>query len=405
MSEENKPVIKINLDKFTGDIGKVIEDKFIELEKKMTPGKEPTALTESIKGETVVEDFDWKVGIEEMLRTKRKDVGIYADQWDNPLDVKEITTTKFNEETRETEYTLKLTESLTEAIGTIGGGTIGATCCIPEIWADKIARDHVYPGSVFLGKWFIDWYDDIENKPGDKVYICRVGPALCTDMECIEPTTTAPTITCPYITLEHDVCAYAICKNDIDTVQYGLIDALNEGLGSCLEVCVDNYFFNVTLSCTNAGTLSSSGPMTGSLILEAMGSMLAGTYTPVKLIMHPVPWTSLMQDTNFTYANRFGARDVISGGRLEVAYGIELNVTPKGTLLVPDWEGSETASGTYRSLLLAKGAIAGAMKYGITVETEYSPRLQKRWVLADIKYGGVCLHPDGIYWIHSDETD
>ena len=111
--------------------------------------------------------------------------------------------------------------------------------------------------------------------------------------------------------------------------------------------------------------------------------------------MHPVPWTSLMQDTNFTYANRFGARDLISGGRLETAYGLEINTTPKGTLLI--------GGGTYRSLLLAKGAIAGAMKYGITVETEYSPRLQKRWVLADIKYGAVCLHPDGIYWIRTFE--
>ena len=45
MSEENKPVIKINLDKFTGDIGKVIDDKFTALEKKMTPAKETTALT------------------------------------------------------------------------------------------------------------------------------------------------------------------------------------------------------------------------------------------------------------------------------------------------------------------------------------------------------------------------
>jgi len=44
------------------------------------------------------------------------------------------------------------------------------------------------------------------------------------------------------------------------------------------------------------------------------------------------------------------------------------------------------------------------LKHGITIETEYSPRLQKRWVLADIKYGGACLHPDGIYWIHTVAT-
>ena len=122
---------------------------------------------------------------------------------------------------------------------------------------------------------------------------------------------------------------------------------------------------------------------------------------PVKAIMHPVVWASLMQDTNFSFANRFGARDVILGGRLEQAYGLEINVTPKGTLILPDWEWG--VSGTYRTLLLAKGALAGAMKHGITIETEYSPRLQKKWIIADIKYGGVCLHPDGIFWIQTVE--
>ena len=182
----------------------------------------------------------------------------------------------------------------------------------------------------------------------------------------------------------------------------GLVDALNEGLGSCLAVCVDNYFFNVALSCTNAGTLNCTGPMSGSILIEAMGSMMAGTYQPVKAIMHPVPWASLMQDTNFRYADRYGARDVVTGGRLEQAYGVEINVTPKGTLILPSWDWG--VSGTYRTLLLAKGALAGAMKHGITVETEYSPRLQKKWIIADVKYGGVCLHPDGIYWIHTVES-
>ena len=102
-----------------------------------------------------------------------------------------------------------------------------------------------------------------------------------------------------------------------------------------------------------------------------------------------------MQDTNFRYANQYGARDVVTGGRLETAYGMEINVTPKGTLHI--------GGGTYRTLLLAQGAMAGALKHGITIESEYSPRLQKRWVLADIKYGGVCLHPDGIYWIQTFE--
>jgi len=397
LSNENESPVEVNID--TEGLENRIVDKFnvkfTALEEMLAKKEKTEALSESTKDNKPV-DFDYEKGILERLISERKSDNFTPDEFRRP--VKSVSIVTYNEKTKEHEYSL--TESLVETIGTIAQGA--ANCCIPEIWADKIERDHVYPGSVFLGAWFVNWYDDIENRPGDTVRICRVAPAVCVDLTCDEPSTVAPTIACPSITLEHDVCALAICKNDMECVQTGLLDALNEGLGSCLQVCVDNYFFNVALSCTNAGTLVCTGPMAGSLIVEAMGSMMAGTYTPVKVIMHPVVWASLMQDTQFSYANRFGARDVVLGGRLEQAYGLEINVTPKGTLILPAWDWS--VSGTYRTLLLAKGALAGAMKHGITIETEYSPRLQKKWIIADIKYGGVCLHPDGIFWIHTVET-
>ena len=382
----SQPVIELDLSEFKKELKDDLKSHMDKMLEKLTPPGELKSLTE--KKFTPVQ-FDYRQGIEKVLHSTREVMGNYRDKYK----LSEAVKSEYDEKSKTTSY------ALTEAIG-----SLNPDCCIPEVWADKIERDHVYPGSVFLGAWFMNWYDDIEGKalganspgapkPGDKVHICRVGPATCADIACDEPTTTAATVACPNITLEHDTCAYYICREDIEDVQVGLVDALNEGLGTCLAVCVDNYFFNVALSCTNGGTVTSTGAMTGSLILEAMGTMLAGTYTPVKLIMHPVPWVSLMQDTNFRYANQFGARDVISGGRLDQAFGLEINVTPKGTLHI--------GGGTYRSLLLAKGALAGAIKHGITVESEYSPRYQKRWVIADIRYGGVCLHPDGIMWIHS----
>jgi len=380
LTEENtQPVIELDLSEFKEeikqDLAAVMEQVLEKLEK-------PGELKSSPEANAEPQEFDYRVGIAERLRSFKGRIGVDDYQYE---DVSKVAKAVYDESSKEHKY------YLSEAIG-----TVSPDCAIPEIWADKIERDHVYPGSVFLGAWFMNWYDEIEGKPGDKVHIVRVGPATCVDLSCDEPSTTAATIACPAITLEHDACAYTICKDDIEDVQVGLVDALNEGLGSCLAVCVDNYFFNVALSCTNAGTVSSTGPMTGSLILEAMGTMLAGTYQPAVLIMHPVPWTSLMQDTNFTYANRFGSRDVVSGGRLETAYGLEIVTTPKGTLHV--------GGGTYRSLMLAKGALAGAIKHGITIESEYSPRYRKRWVIADIRYGGVCLHPDGILWIESVEA-
>ena len=387
---EDSKIVEIDLSGLKDEIAKDTNDKFKKIEEMLTKAEEAQSLTES--KDYVAEEFDYRAPIEDILHSFksrayiRKEDYLFREKFGE--DFNKIAKTEFNDKSQKTEYSL--TESMVEAIG-----SLNPDCCIPEVWADKIERDHVYPGSVFLGAWFVNWYDDIQGRPGDKVHICRVGPAVCADLSCEEPTTTAATVACPYITLEHDVCAYYICREDIEDVQVGLVDALNEGLGSCLAVCVDNYFFNIALACTNGGTLTHTDVMTGSLLLEAMGSMMAGTYNPVKVIMHPVPWVSLMQDTNFSYANRFGSRDVISGGRLEQAFGLEINRTPKGTLVIGD--------GSYRTLLLAKGALGAAIKHGITVETEYSPRLQKRWVIADIRYGAVCLHPDGIYWIITKE--
>ena len=129
-----------------------------------------------------------------------------------------------------------------------------------------------------------------------------------------------------------------MCKNDIESVQPDLITELNAGLADCLNRQIDNYFFDVarTDDCT-AGTVLSGSALSGSLIAEAMGSMrngnqckwedldsnlkiipilLTGAYEPVVLITHPVSMSSLLQDTNFVYACRYGNRDVITGGRV-----------------------------------------------------------------------------------------
>ena len=395
MTEESPIEVSIDTDGMENRIVDKFNMKFLALEEMLAKKEKTQALSEGSPSNKPV-DFNWKAGIHEMLVSFKKSDNIQIDTWQDRRPVDTVSVVTYNEKTKEHEY--GLTEALVETIGTIST----TNCCIPEVWADKIERDHVYPGSVFLGAWFVNWYTDIEGKPGDTVHICRVAPSVCVDLTCDEPDTVAPLIVCPSITLEHDVCATAICKNTMECVQVGLVDAITEGLGSCLQVCVDNYFFNVALSCSNGGTLECTQPMSGSILLEAMGSMMAGTYTPVKVIMHPVPWTSLMQDQNFRYADHYGARDVVTGGRLETAYGLDINVTPKGTLILPTWDWA--VSGTYRTLLLAKGALAGAMKHGVTIETEYSPRFQKKWIIADVKYGGVCLHPDGIYWIHTVET-
>ncbi len=291
----------------------------------------------------------------------------------------------------EGKYFMHETASLTETIG-----TLDPDCCIPEVWADDIQLTHVYGKSIFWGAWFVNWNQGIFHKPGDTVHWCKIPPIIAGTLACTEPTITAPTMSCPSCSLTGRVCALTLCVDDIEDAQTGLVDAVNEAIGNCLSVAIDEYFINVALSCTNLGTLSNSGEMTGSILLEAMGTMQMATYNPVKLVCSSAQYKSLMQDTNFRYANRFGARDVVTGGILKVAYGIEINETPLGTMVV--------GGGTHRALLLAKGALAGAAKRGVMMETEYRPSQRVRWIIGSVRFCGLCLHNDGIYWITTVEA-
>ena len=264
---DDTPIIKID----TSAIAKVMEDRFKEQEKKLEEMLTSKAVTKGLNEpkEKTPQPFDYRTGVTGILHSFSERLG--PDAYSKRKNVEDIAirTETQNGPKKATSYSLK--ESFVETIG-----TVDPSCCIPEIWADKIERDHIYPGSIFLGAWFMNWYDEIKGRPGDTVNICRVGPATCVDLTCDEPATVAATVTCPQITMEEDACAYTICRADIEDVQVGLVDALNEGLGSCLAVCVDNYFFNVALSCNNRGTYTHTGRMTGSLIAEAMATMEAG---------------------------------------------------------------------------------------------------------------------------------
>jgi len=266
MSESPVEIV-IDTEGLKADLMKDFDAKFTAIQEALVDKPEPKSLTESVKDP--VQDFDYRLGIWEVLRKPSARVGLHSDEWELEQGIKTISDVAVvKTEDGKTSYSLK--ESFVETIGTVSQ----TNCCIPSIWADTIERDHVYPGSIFLGAWFVNWYEEIHNRPGDEVIVCSVGPATCTDLTCDEPATDAAEITCGTISLEHDVCAYSICKNTMEVMQSGVIDALNEGLGSCLAVCVDNYFFDTAMSC--GSTISCTVPMSGSIIAEAMGSMRAG---------------------------------------------------------------------------------------------------------------------------------
>jgi len=405
--DEDAITVEFDTKALADTISQELDKRFKEFEKTFTPKEQPESISESKTPISQPREFDYRVGVAKWLQealdidsgtavdgkapSLSKEKGQFPDAFNTVIERDERLGKGIRNQ-KIVEY--KLHEQLHE--GTIG--SVNPDCCIPEVWADDVERQQIYPGSVFWGAWFVRWERGIMNRPGDKVWICTIGTAVATTIAaaCDEPTTKGATLHCAEIGLTDYVCANYLCKNDIESVVPDVITELNAGLGACLERQIDNYFFDVarTNGCT-AGTVTSSSALSGSLIAEAMGSMRNGTYEPVVLIIHPVSMSSLLQDTNFVYACRYGNRDVITGGRVLEWLNLQILMVPKGTLSV--------GSGSYDSLLLAKNALAGAIKHGIRMESEYVVRLQRRYVLATVKFGGTCLHPNGIWWIRSKD--
>jgi len=380
---EDTPIkFEVDPSKIRDDIVKEFTKKFDELKEALVPPEKLESETEELE-ENV--ETDYRAILVENIK-KHPKRGNDGWKWTGPDD---------NEEAKvlvgEAKVTdKKLQESLT---------CVTATNAIPEIWAAEVERLSVYPNSAFWGAPYVNWKKDVLGRPGDTVNVITVAPVVCETWDCAEPSNDAATISKVPITLRDEVCAYCICKQDLEDVVPDTVNALNEGLGSCLSVCIDNHFLKQLQIGSNAGTYTHTAGMTGSLIARAMGSMQAGTYEPAVLIMHPVVYKGLMQDSQFTNAATFGNRSVIAKGEIDSYLGVDMVERPKGTLCV-----GNCTSGTYRSVLLAKGAVAGAIKRNITLETEYVARLQRKYILASVRYGGTVVHTNGVFWIVTVQT-
>jgi len=153
---------------------------------------------------------------------------------------------------------------------------------------------------------------------------------------------------------------------------------------------VDQYFLGQIMAHAIGGTLDASGIAAGTWIARLIGSINAGTYEPDVFITHPVPYASLLCDSQFTDASTWGDRGVLLTGKIPNYLGVDIIKVNQGTLLT-------ATGGTYKSFLIANGAVVGAMKRGLDVESEYYVKDQRRYNLASIRLGGTVAHSDGIW--------
>jgi len=162
---DDNQAFEIDLSGLDDKIASAVEKSLKPMLEKLTPSEQARSLTEKVSDGPV--KYDYKEAVNNYLHTFKRsirhtDYRFLTDETPYEHDFNKIAVREYDKDRKVTEY--KLTESMVEAIG-----TVDPDCCIPEVWADQIERDHVYPGSVFLGAWFVNWYDDIKGKLVEKV--------------------------------------------------------------------------------------------------------------------------------------------------------------------------------------------------------------------------------------------
>lgn len=280
---------------------------------------------------------------------------------------------------------------------------ITTTNALPDVWAAEVERTHIYPNSKFLNvPGLVKWKTDIQGA-GTTVEVVTVGKAIAVAItEGSEPTTNAATISKIQIALASRGCAYYLTEADVEDMVPSTIDALNAGLGSGIAEKLDSDFYTWAVTPASGsnigGTLTTAVlgtvAMSGSILARAMGSMRSKTYEPAFFFCHPQTVTKMMQNQQFYDASQFGTRDVIERGAIASYYGVDFIQSTVVT----------STGGTYKSALLARGAMGGVMKRTPVARSDYIIESGRNYVRMTGRYGGTPLHGDGVWEIDTSDA-
>jgi len=286
-------------------------------------------------------------------------------------------------------------KTLREAIG-----AQTASSAIPEVWSTEI--EILSPDGAdgyFLGD-IVQWKNTVKGAPGDTVHVPTIAAVDSADITSgTEPTFTAATVSSVPVTLTQRGHGFYISKADLEDVIDGSVEGLIKQSKLALLRYIDQYMLaSIQASDDNAGagTVTESGAMAATVLAKAWGSVTAGSYTPAAVVMHPVSFAKLLQDSSFTSAATYGDDVVIREARIPRYLGMDIVPLVQGTL--------DATGGTYKSFMLAKGALVGARKREMDVEKEYYVKDQRHYVVTAIRFGGTVVHPNGIAKIVTVES-
>jgi hypothetical protein len=272
-------------------------------------------------------------------------------------------------------------------------GAVTATNAIPTKWtAEPEVLSPEGADGYFLTDRVVRWKNDVKGQPGDTVYVktfaAVAGTAIISGTE---PTFTASTVSRVPVTLVQKGHGFYISKANLEDIDDADVDAMHEQSKNGILRAVDDYFLSqlqVDAAMAAAGTITEAGAMAATVLTKMWGSIMAGSYKPGAVICSPVQYASLLQDDQFTNAATRGKKDIIETGVIGNYLGMDIVPLIQGTL--------NAGGGTYRSFVLAKGAIAGAIKRDIEFEREYYVKDQRNYFVGAVRFGGTPVHTSGI---------
>ncbi len=280
-------------------------------------------------------------------------------------------------------------------------GAVTATNAIPTKWAaePEVLSPEGADG-YFLTDRVVRWKDDVKGQPGDTVYVKTFAAVAAADINSgSEPTFTASTVSRVPVTLVQKGHGFYISKANLEDLDDADVDAMLEQSKNGILRAVDDYFLSqlqVDAAMAAAGTLTEAGAMAATVLTKMWGSIMAGSYKPAAVVMHPVQYASLLQDDQFTNASTRGKNSIIETGIIGNYLGMDIVPLIQGTL--------NATGGTYRAFALAKGAISGAIKREIEFEREYYVKDQRNYFVGAVRFGGTPVHTYGIGLIQTVES-
>jgi len=355
----------------------------------------PPAAAPSTTMQVTVESKEPKKEETQPMSDKAEGKGIVEeklapDQQTAPFDYRKVVAEAF----RRNHGDIQDTFSELEKFSLVGGrvqetayGASAAGSAIPEIWAADVVRllERTANLSVTL-----DWHNDIKGKPGDTLHIPTLNIiTFGAGSEQSGATAQAPTTSSVPVTMAERIAELDISELVLEDATPDLITKINDELAAAYEWDVDAIVLG-WLNSPNAsikGTLTEAGKMAGTVLAKVAGSIRAGTQEPYWVVIHPIQEASLLQDSSFTDASKYGDNSIIKSGRVYNYLGLNILVSPQ----------VYSTGGTYRAYMMGRNALGAAGKRDLRVQHWWDVVKRQDVVVATGRWGGTIIKPLAVH--------